>query len=190
MRKPLTVLLVLLFCTVASQNARAQSDVGLKAAGFELGVVDPEHVDATIGFKGFLDLGTLAPNVGLSAQLGFWTASDGSYNFGDYSLSDLSLGMRGTYMFNASSSGMVPFAGAGLGLHFLHASVDVPNQDVGGLLIPGYTADDSSTKLGLEVGGGLKFPMGQSRDLITEAWYGSVDGASQFSVHVGMAFPL
>lgn len=190
MRKSLTALLTLLLCTVAAQNARAQADVGYKGAGFELGIVSPEDVDATFGVKGFMDLGTLAPNVAMSTHLGFWSSSNDSFDGGEFTLRDISLGMRTVYMFQPASSGMRPFAGGGLGLHFLHAEWDVPDQTIGGFFFPGYQADDSSTKLGFEFGGGLQFPMGDSRSFLTEAWFGSVDGMGTFSIHAGMSFGI
>ena len=41
----------------------SQSDKDFKGIGVKLGIVDPEDLDATIGFGTFLDLGTIIPNL-------------------------------------------------------------------------------------------------------------------------------
>jgi hypothetical protein len=50
--------------------------------------------------------------------------------------------------------------------------------------------EDSATKLGLDIGGGVSTPIGPRSDLLGEAWYGIVSDVSQFSLRVGMSYRL
>jgi hypothetical protein len=180
MKKLVGVILALALCIATSQDAMAQADLGLKAAGFQVGLVSPEDMDATFGLGGFADLGTLAPSVRLRSHLEFWSKSEDDAFGSEVSIRDITLGARAHYMFPVSSSTIQPYAGAGLGLHFLHAEVSVP----------GLSVEDSSTKLGVDFGGGLSWPVGPSTDLLAELWYGIVDDASQMSMKAGMSFKL
>jgi hypothetical protein len=128
MKKLLISLTVLLICTVASQNARAQSDIGFKSVGVNLGLVNPENLDATPGFGAFADLGTLNPNIHWSAHLDYWSHSEGVPGGGDVSVGDVSLSSRGTYVFEVKSSRIQPYAGAGLGIHFISSKVEIPDR--------------------------------------------------------------
>ena len=73
------------------------------------------------------------------------------------------------------------FAEAGVGIHFLHAKLETPGY-------PDIT--DSSTKLGLDLGGGFAMPVNPRTDFRSELWYGVVDGFNQLSVRAGLAFKL
>lgn len=163
----------------APRFAMAQSDLGLKGAGVHLGIVNPEDMDATFGFGAFADLGTLAPNLRLSSHLDYWSESEDA-GPGEVSVRDLALGMRGRYMFPVANPRLQPYAGAGVGLHFLRSEVDVP----------GFSADDSDTKLGIDLGGGLMAPMTPNTDFLAELWYGIVDDFSQLSLRAGLSFKL
>jgi hypothetical protein len=179
--KKWSVILVVLCCGLASQNALAQANLGLKTAGFQVGVVSPENSDATLGFGGFADWGTLTPNIHLVSHLDYWSKSESSPFGEEVSVRDVALSMRGKYMFAVSSPKFQPFAGLGLGMHFLNARVEVPGFP---------TAEDSSTKLGMDFGGGFTSPLSPKTDLQAEMWYGIVDNFSQLSVKAGMAFKL
>ncbi len=168
-------------CSLVSQNAMAQANLGLRAAGGQVGIVSPENYDATAGFGAFADFGTLAPNVRLMTYLDTWSKSQDSPFGGSASVGDVSLSARGVYMFPVSSPRLQPFAGAGLGLHFLHAKVEVPG-------LP--TLEDSSTKLGVDLGGGFAVPMSPRADFRTELWYGIVDSYSQLSIKAGLGFKI
>jgi len=101
--------------------------------------------------------------------------------FVDYNIPLGSLGTRGEYMFHVSSPKFQPYAGAGLGVHFLSAKVTVPG-------FPDATA--SSTKLGLDMGGGFITPLSPKTDLSVDLWYGIVQDFSQVSFKVGVSFDL
>ncbi len=181
MKKALVPLPVLASCVVASQNALAQADLHLKAAGVQLGMVDPEGTDATVGFGGFADWGTLAPNIRLFTHLDHWGKSQ-TDPFGDkVSFSDIALTTRAKYMIPVTSATVHPYAGAGLGIHFVSAKVEVP----------GFTSvSDSRTKLGLDLGGGVSMPVNDRTEFHGEMWFGIVDGFNQVALKAGLAWKV
>ncbi|MGH7724398.1 MAG: outer membrane beta-barrel protein [Candidatus Eiseniibacteriota bacterium] len=178
-------------CTVASQNAAAQSDFGFKKLGVAVGYVSPEDMDGTFSIGGFADLGTVAPRFGIEARLDYWSVSEtqevpfpGAPS-AEASVRDITLGARGKYYFPVSSTSVRPFAGAGLGMHFVKAEVSIP--PVGPL--PGMSVEDSSTELGLDLGGGMATSLGAKTDLLAELWYTASD-LGQLSLRAGLAFKL
>jgi opacity protein-like surface antigen len=183
-RSVLFALVTVAFCTVGTQNAMAESNFGLQKLGVAVGFVSPEDLDGTISIGALADLGTLSPKFGMEAHLDRWSQSEEAFGT-EASVSDLTLGMRGKYLFPVSNPKIQPFAGAGLGIHFLHAEVSVPAMGP----IPGMSVDDSSTELGLELGGGMTTNLSPRTDLRTELWYGFSD-VDQFSMRVGMAWQL
>lgn len=183
MKKSIVTLLVLCSCLVVSQNARAEANLGLKSAGVQVGMVSPQDLDTVLGFGGFADWGMLTPNIGLTSNLDYWSKSesDPTGSGATASVSDIALTMRGKYMFQTSSPKFQPYAGVGLGMHFLSAKVEMPGFP---------TMSDGTTKLGLDFGGGFTSPLNERANLIGEAWYGIVDGFNQFSIKAGVGFKL
>lgn len=180
MQKLLVGLAVFLSCIVGSQNAMAGSSLGLRSIGGDVGFVDPEGVDGTVGFGAFANLGNLSRDIRLAPRVDYWSKS---YSFAgaETSVHDISIGTRGEYMFHVSSRKFQPYAGAGLGLHFLGAKVTVPGfMDV----------SDSRTKLGLDMGGGFITPLSLKTDLLVDLWYGIVQDFNQVSLKVGVSFDL
>ena len=189
MKKLVLISTLLLFCSVPSQDAMAASDLGWRSLGANVGFVDPDNVDGTVGFGAFADLGPFATDWHLMPQLGYWSKSQGAFGY-DASVSDFSIGSRANYMFHVSSPKFQPYAGAGLGLHFVTAKVTTPDLDFGGTIIPGSTASDTSTKLGLDMGGGFVTPLGAKTDLTGDVWYTAVSDVSHFSMKIGLAMKL
>ena len=191
MRNLFIALAIVVFCTAGAQNAFAKSNLGLNAVGVNLGMVDPEGVDAALGFGVFADLGTMAPQFGLSTHLDYWSKSE-DIGFGaEAGLSDVSFMARGRYMVPMESPKFQPFVGMGMGLHFVSAEVTIPDTDLGGgFFIPGYTVEDSSTELGIDFGGGFSTPISPSADLSGELWYSIVDQFDQVALKLGVAFKL
>jgi len=176
-------------CMLSAQNARAQSDIGFKRLGVSAGLVNVEDVDATVGFGVFADLGTMSPTLRLEPYLDYWSKSEDVTGGGEASVRDVVLGARGRYMFETTSN-VHPFAGAGLGLHFVRAEVDIPEQNFGGFIIPAQHVEDSSTKLGLDVGGGIETPLNATTDFIAQGWYTFVSDVAQLSLKVGLSWRM
>ena len=179
------LLLGLVAGVLASTTAMAQSDFGLKGVGGAIGYVSPENVDGTFSIGALADLGTIAPRFRMESRLDWWSHSESAFG-AKASMTDVTLGMRTKYMLEVQNPKVQPFVGAGLGLHFLHAEVTIPA--FGGQ--PEMTADDSQTKLGLDIGGGVMSPIGIRTNLMGELWYGIVSDVSQFSLRVGICQQL
>ena len=183
-RSVLVALVAVAFCTVTMQDAMAESNFGLQKLGVSVSYVSPEDIDGTVGFGAFADLGTVSPRFGMEAHLDRWSYSEEEFGM-EASVSDLTLGMRGKYLFPVSNPKIQPFAGAGLGIHFLSAEVSMPPTGP----FPGMSMEESSTDLGFELGGGMSTSLGSRTNLLTELWYGFSD-IDQFSMRVGMAWQL
>ena len=182
-------LLVGCLCILVVSNASAQTNLGFKAAGVEVGVVNPEDIDATVGFSAHVDLGTIAPRIMLETHLGYWSTSEDQFGI-EASIRDITLGARVKYLFDLPSSRIRPFAGGGLGLHFVNAEVTIPDQELMGIIVPGSTVSDSSTKLGLDLGGGMYVPMSPKMNFVTELWAGIVNDVNQLALKVGVLYNL
>lgn len=182
-------------CAFAVQDATAESNMGLKAIGGNVGLVSPEDIDETIGFGAFADWGTFSPSWALGSSLDFWSKSEevGDIGFGsvEASIRDISLTTRAKYLFAVSSPKFQPFVGGGLGLHFIRAEVTIPDEDLGGgFIIPGMSVSDTQTELGLDLGGGFRTPLGAQTELSGDLWYSMVEDFSQLSLKLGVAYRL
>jgi len=174
---------------LAPATAMSQSDMGLKGVGLELGMVDPENIGATFGFALLGDFGTITPNFQLEGNIGYWSKSEEVVG-GKSSISDITFGAKGKYVFETNNPSLRPFAGAGLGLHYLRAEATFPDLDIGGFIIPGMSVDDSQLKLGLDLGGGLATSISEKADFIGEMWYSLVSDVNQLSLKVGFMYKL
>lgn len=178
------ILVAIALGVLAAQPAMAQSDIGFKRLGGALGYVSPENLDGTFGLGVFADLGTITPDISLEPRIDYWSKSKDEFGT-EVSVHDVAVGARAKYNFATTNPKVRPFAGAGLGLHFISAEVSVS--------MPGFpttSASDSETKLGLDFGGGIATPLSPRTDLLAEAWYGIVSDFSQFSLRVGLSYKL
>jgi len=182
--------LAAVLCAFAVSAASAQANLGLRSVGFGIGVVDPEDIDMTLGFGFYGNLGTVHPKVNLEAFLGYWQQTEDITMGGEAVFRDFAIVMRTKYMFNVANSTIQPFAGGGLGLHILNAGIDIPAMDIGGLVVPGYSEDDTEMKLGLDLGGGMLFDINPSMSIVTDVWYSIVADFSQLSLRAGLMYKL
>lgn len=190
MRKSILVWMVLVSCTLAVQNASAKTDLGWRSAGVDVGFVDPDNVPSTVGFGAFANLGNLSPDVRLEPHLGYWSKSQ-EMDGDKASISDIALSARALYMFHGTSPKFRPYAGGGLGLHMVHAKVEIAAQDLGGgVIIPAMEASDSQTKLGLDLVGGFQTPLSPKTDFKFDLGYTAVSDVAQFSMKAGVSFDL
>lgn len=124
-----------------------------------------------------------------SSQVSYWSKSEQAFGT-EASIRDLSVGARVKYLFSVSSPKFQPYAGGGLGLHFFHTKVQIPDMDLGGgVIVPGFTSSESTTKLGLDMGGGVSTPLNPKTSLYGEMWYTLAD-IDQLSMKVGVSFLL
>ena len=182
--KHTALLLALALGLLSAQPSAAQSNIGLHAIGANAAFVSPENLDGAFGLGVFADLGQIAPRIGLEPTIEYWSRTDNQFGI-ENTLRDVSIGMRGKYYFDVANPKVRPFAGAGLGLHFLHAETSAN--------LPGFgnvSATGSDTKLGLDIGGGIATPLNSKNDFRAEAWYGIVSDVNQFAVRVGISHKL
>jgi hypothetical protein len=176
------LLLTFALCAMLCRSASAQKDMGFKeGAGVDFGIVSPEDLDATVGVGVFADVGGITPRVRVEPRIDYWGQSEEAFGAG-YSVRDLAVGTRVKYYFPVSNPKLRPFAGGGLGLHIIHAEVEVTDPFSGQTM----TAEDSSTKLGLELGGGLASPISPRTSFVATAWYGAVSDFSHVTLKVGL----
>jgi len=178
----------ILFCSLVmgalvSHEASAQSDIGLKRLGAMVGYVSPEDLDGTFGFGVFADLGTFTPNIGWDAHLDYWSESEEGFG-AEVSIHDIVLGTHGKYLFDLKNSSIRPFAGAGLSMHFLKATVSFSDPNFGTM-----EESDSDTKLGLDLGGGFATSLSEQVDLHAETWY-VISDIDQFSLRMGLSMKM
>lgn len=190
MKRIFAVLIVFGACVLAAQSALAQSDLGFKRIGAQVGLVDPENSSSTLGLGVFVDHGTLAPRFQLRSHLDYWGKSEDVPFGGTASVRDIAIGCRARYMFPVTSPRVQPYAGGGLGLHFLHGKVEIPDQVIMGVPVPGSTSSSSDTKLGLDLGGGIESPINPSTNFLAELWFGIVSDVNTVSLKVGLAHAL
>src|SRR5712691_2347988 len=136
MKRMVVSLIAIAICMVASQDARAArratrtahtgADFGLKCVGGEVGFVSPENINGTFQFGAFASLETIAPGVAMSSHVDYWSHSEGMSGV-DASIRDITIGLMSVYMFPVTSPKVKPYAGGGLGMHFLNAKVEVPS---------------------------------------------------------------
>jgi opacity protein-like surface antigen len=199
MKKALFTLGLFLLCIAASQNALAapakaskpvkskpssSGGFGLNRLGVEAGLVDPEGASSTLGFGVLADLGHVARDIRLSSHLDYWNKSENDFG-AEASIRDISFSTRARYMFHVSSPKWQPYAGAGLGMHFFHSKVVVPGFG----FVPDMTVEDSATKVGLDMGGGVLTPVSPSADVFADLWY-TVADIDQIAMKAGVTFRL
>lgn len=169
---------------VTDEPATSHSSMGLRAIGGAVGFVSPENVDGALTLGVFADCGRITPRIGLEPHLDYWSETQESFGT-KATLSDVILGARGKYYFEVANPRIQPFAGAGLGIHMLHAKVTVTEPG-----FPDLVAEDSESKLGIDLGGGVMMPVGPRTDMLGEMWYGIVSDVSQFSMRLGLSYHI
>jgi opacity protein-like surface antigen len=182
MKRKILILLLAAAC-LSAERAAADSSIGFRAIGGALNYVSPDNLDGTIGFGVFADLGRISPSVGLEPRLDFWSQSQESFGT-KASVRDITLGARAKYFFNTSGK-VHPFAGGGLGFHFIRAEASVT--------APGFapmSVSQSDTKLGIDMGGGIATGLSPKVDLHAELWYGIVSDINQLSLRMGISHKL
>ncbi len=180
MKRVLLVGLVMSLTSVAT----AQSSIGFQAVGGKLAFVDPQDISSVVGFGGFVQLGTVAPNVALEATVDYWSKSESQSQGGfsaEASISDLTIGALAKYMIGEEDAVLRPFVGGGLGIHFAKASASVTGFG---------SASDTQTKVGLDLLGGVDYAISEKVSLIGEAMYRVVSDFNQLVIAGKVAVKL
>ncbi len=173
--------IIILALTLTLGSGSAWAGMSLLSVSPRVDYVAPSDLDGTIGVGAIVDVGALTPMFGLAFTADYWSSNIS--DFDDWDLSDFVLGARSRYNLTIDNPGFVPYFTAGLALHFF--SWDLPSSVTD---LPGYSAsvDDSETKLGLDLGGGLDF----SNNMFVEMRYRLVSDVDQLTLGGGFNFSL
>lgn len=162
----------------AQTTARANEDIslGFKGLGARIGLVDPEGASSTVDLGLHIDAGQFARNVRLSPIVEYWSVGQdvGPYNA---DIKDFSLGLDVDIDFPLQDSRLTPYVGGGLGIHWLKADTNVPGVE-----------DDSDTKLGLNLQGGVQTEAMPNLALFGELRYNFVSDANQLKILGGFTY--
>lgn len=168
----------------AASLAHAQANVGLKAIGGGLGLVDPDGpIGLSILLEGTADLGEISPNLGLDVRLGFWSNSKkfaGGASRSELSSRDFIIGGGVKYMFDINNEQMRPYAGGGLSMHIAKVTTRLPNP-------PDVIISD--TELAFDIRGGVKYLLNPNIDVIGEVMFTTGD-AEQLTIKAIFLFKL
>ena len=184
MKRIFAMLVCFLALSAMTTTAMAAADFGLKGIGVRVGVVEPENLDTTVGFGFFLDMGTFHPNIAFETYAGYWKNSF-DVGLAESSFRDIVIGAKVEYMFNVSRPTIHPFIGGGLSAHIMKSEATIAGIEG---LFDGMSLDATDTKLGLDLGGGLRAGVADQIDIIGEAWYTFVTDINQFQATGGIAY--
>ena len=160
-----------------AQNAADNIGLGFKGLGARLGLVDPEGASSTLDLGIHIDAGEFARNLHLQPIAEYWSVGVEAGGF-SVDISDFSLGMDLLLDFPLQDSRIVPYAGGGLGMHFLKYESNVPGED----------AEDSRNKLGLNLQGGVRNDVMPNLALFGEVRYNFISDANQLKLLGGFTY--
>jgi len=187
MKRIFAMLVCFLALSAMTTATMAAADFGLKGIGVRVGVVEPENLDTTVGFGLFLDMGTFHPNVAFETFASYWSNSF-DVGLAESSFRDIAVGAKVRYLINTSRPTIHPFVGAGVSAHIMRSEVSTSDITLFGETIPGMSLDATDTKVGLDLGGGLRAGVADRIDIIGEAWYGFIPDVNQFIATGGIAY--
>jgi opacity protein-like surface antigen len=162
--------------TTTTRSNTEDVSLGFKGIGGRIGLVDPEGASSTVDLGFHIDAGEFARNVRLQPLAEYWSVGQdvGPYNA---DLRDFSIGADIDVDFPLQDSRLTPYAGGGLGVHWLKASTTVPD-------VP----DMSDTKLGISLQGGVRTEMMPNLALFGEVRYNFVSDFNQLKILGGLTY--
>lgn len=160
------------FCCSAPAFAAPPSEssgLGFRGLGARIGFVDPEDASSALGLGIHIDAGELVRNVHLMPMVEYWKVGVNGVD-----ISDLTIGTDVNLDFPVEGGRMVPYAGGGLGFHFLKA--DSPFGEA------------SDTKFGLNIQGGIRNQVMPNLAIFGEVKYAFVSDANQLKIMGGFTY--
>lgn len=169
------VILIFIFAlTVTFQKAHAQAAVG---GGLAYGTeIESPGINLNGTYK-------LNENIALAPGLIYYFPK--SY-YADYKLKWLELDLNGHYYFNTSSN-IKPYALAGLNFSFITFPTYNFSSLFGGT---GEVENETTTKVGLNLGGGVEFDIDAPVKPFGQISYSIIDTFDQLVIVAGVRFPL
>ena len=168
------ILIFILALTATSQKLQAQAAIG---GGLAYGT---EIESAGININGTYKINE---NIALAPGLIYYFPK--AY-FADYKLKWLEVDLNGHYYFNTSGN-VKPYALAGLNFSF----ITFPTYNFSGFF--GGTSDvenETTTKVGLNLGGGVEFDLDAPVKPFGQLSYSVIDTFDQLVIVAGVRFPL
>ncbi|MEE9270933.1 MAG: outer membrane beta-barrel protein [Candidatus Krumholzibacteria bacterium] len=175
--------MALLLCVAAATDTHAGANLGMRGVGGRLSFVNPQDIDGTIGFDLIADFGTLRPQLALEATLDYWSSEEDRGSVSN-DVRDIALGARLKHTFNVTNARVRPYVAGGLALHFIRT--EVPAMLIGGVPIPG--TDDSDTKLGLDLAGGVGYKTSPNLFVVGELRFRLVSDVPQAVLAGGVVY--
>ena len=124
----------------------------------------------------------LVPNIEFLPYLEWWRNTSTVQPFGvEATRSDATIGVDGRYV--TEWRGIHPYAGVGLGMHFIHNAVSAPSLGL-------VHAEDSLIKGGPSFLGGANFPMGGKFENFIELKYHYIPDYSQLKINMGLTYKI
>ncbi|HZE19202.1 MAG TPA: opacity family porin [Candidatus Angelobacter sp.] len=170
--------LIVTACLISS-SASAQTTnkteyrgLGFQGLGARIGFVDPEGTSSTVDLGIHVDAGEFVQHVHIIPLVEYWKVGVSGVD-----VSDLSIGSDINVDFPVEGGRVIPYAGGGLGLHFVKA--DDP-------FTPG--ASFSDTKLGLNLQGGIRNQVMPNLGIFGEVKYNFVSNVNQLKLMGGFTY--
>jgi len=170
--------LIVTACLISS-SASAQTTnkteyrgLGFQGLGARIGFVDPEGTSSTVDLGIHVDAGEFVQHVHIIPLVEYWKVGVSGVD-----VSDLSIGSDINVDFPVEGGRVIPYAGGGLGLHFVKA--DDP-------FTPG--ASFSDTKLGLNIQGGIRNQVMPNLGIFGEVKYNFVSDVNQLKLTGGFTY--
>jgi len=147
--------------------------MGFQGMGARIGFVDPENASSTVALGLHVDLGEFVRNVHVMPLVEYWKVGVSGID-----VSDLTLASDVNLDFPVQGGRVVPYAGGGVGFHFV--KFDNPFAP------PGF--DNSKTKLGLNIQGGIKNQVMPNLGIFGEVKYVFVSDVNQLKIMGGFTY--
>jgi opacity protein-like surface antigen len=170
----LTVMLLLVV------NVQAEG-LDFRGIGGRLSLVKPENIDATIGLGVHADLGEIYPNIVFIPSIEYWKKGLGDSPGASSDVSAIQINADAKYMIPTEGN-LDFFAGGGLAIVRNKVSTDI--ESVPGLDLSGSA---TNTDIGLNLLGGLDYPLSETLDLNALAVFTISDG-SVFRITGGVMY--
>ena len=159
-----------------AQEADQSTGLGIKGIGVRLGLNDPEGASSALMYGVHMDAGEFVNNVHIIPSVEYWNVGNdvGSFNS---DLSDLAFKLGVNFDFPLQDQRMVPYLGGGFGFHRLKFESNAPG-----------VVDESDTKFGLDLQGGVRNQFTPNLSLFGELGYTFISDANQLRVLGGLTY--
>lgn len=171
---------------LSSQMALAETATKI---GARAGMVDVDNLGSTIGFGGYGEV-ALTKEVAIRPSVDYWQVTKGN-DVGlakvEVKVSDLAVGGAIKYTADIAGWSARPYALGGLAMHRLSVEATASSD-----FAPGteYSSESSDTKIGLDFGAGVSYPLASGMELSGEVLMRNVDEADLLSLTAGIAYSL